>query len=777
MQLSSFERNATSSRKGVSTFPAVRRAGSMLQGLAASLLALTLAGCGGGGGGGAASAGAAAGPAGSDTAIAALTASTALSTTVTSVSINSPPVVNFTVTNQAGVGMAGLAETDLRFNIAKLVPGSNGGPSTWQNYINVVGGGAVQGAQERKTTTAGFVFGTLLNRGNGQYTYTFATDIKAAACPAPCTDADGKALDISYQPGLVHRIAIQQANSAYPRSAGVYDFVPGGGATASTREVVATAKCNECHSELTAHGTRIDTKLCVTCHNPGSWVAGATNTTVDFRVMIHRIHNGAALPSVLAGTPYVVNGVDFSKGVFPPDVRNCTKCHDGTVGAGNATTQGDNWKTQPSMEACGSCHDDVFFGAAGDPAKPYQTKAHPGGVVGDNSACALCHAAGRFTDNKDIVVAHNFPARLNAATAKFKYNILGVTPTTAGATPVITFSVTDPTNADAPYDIKTAAAFTAAGGASSLSLKLGWSTAEFGNDSSGSSYGQPVSINALTTAVAGAAAGTYTVTSSVPIPAAQTGSLRVTMEGHPAGDVTTSGTFTDRLPVTSVFRDFAITGSVAARRVAVDVAKCNVCHGTLSLHGNNRTNEPGVCVVCHNPNATDRTQRIAAAAAGEESIDFKRMIHALHAGQSSNGGFRTTGITVYGFGGRPIDFSTVVFPGGPNHLKNCAACHAGTSYQLAGIWAAPTAGGILGTTTSTGADPAGSADNLRISPTAAVCSSCHDSAAVQAHMQDAFNGGLFSVTQAAINAAAEENCSFCHGAGRALDVKTVHGVQ
>ena len=774
MQLSSFERINPSSREGSLEFTAVRGARNILRGLAAGLLALAVAGCGGGSGGGAAPAGAAAGPAGSDTAVAALTASTALSTTITSVSINSPPVVNFTVTNQAGVGMAGLAETDLRFNIAKLMPGSNGGPSTWQNYINLANAGAVQGIQERKTTTAGFVFGTLANRGNGQYSYTFATDIKAASCPAPCTDAEGKALDISYQPGLLHRVTIQQANSAYPKSAGVYDFVPGGGATASTRDIVATAKCNECHNELTAHGSRIETKFCVTCHNPGSWVAGTPNTTVDFKVMIHRIHNGAALPSVLAGTPYVVNGVDFSKGIFPPDVRNCTKCHDGTSGASNATTQGDNWKTQPSMEACGSCHDNVFFGAAGDPAKSYQTKAHPGGVVGDNSGCALCHAAGRFTDNKDIAVAHNFPARLKAATAKFKYNILGVTPTTAGATPVVTFSVTDPTNGDAPYDIKTAAAFTAAGGASSLSVKLAWSTAEFSNGSSGASYGQPVSINALTTAVAGATAGTYSVTSSVAIPATQTGTLRATMEGHPAGDVTTAGTFTDRLPVTSVFGDFAISGSVAARRVVVDVAKCDVCHGTLSLHGNNRSEEPGVCVVCHNPNATDRTQRIAAAAAGEESIDFKRMIHAIHAGQASKGGFRTTGITVYGFGGRAIDFSGVVFPG---KLNNCAACHAGTSYQLAGIWAAPTAGGILGTTINSGADPAGSADNLRISPTAAVCSSCHDGAATQAHMQDAFNGGLFSVTQAAIGAAAEENCSFCHGAGKSFDVKTAHRVQ
>jgi OmcA/MtrC family decaheme c-type cytochrome len=255
------------------------------------------------------------------------------------------------------------------------------------------------------------------------------------------------------------------------------------------------------------------------------------------------------------------------------------------------------------------------------------------------------------------------------------------------------------------------------------------------------------------------------------------------IEGHPAGDVTTAGTFTDRLPVTSVFADFPITGTTATpRRLVVDIAKCNVCHGVLSLHGNNRTDEPGVCAVCHNPNATDAARRptTAGVLTGgtdgklEESIDFKTMIHAIHAGQASKGGFRTTGITIYGFGGSVNDFSTVVFPG---KLNNCTACHTASSYLLAGTWATPTASKILGTTVSSGASTTLSTDNLRISPTAAVCSSCHDSASANLHMRDAFNGGIFSATQATIAAAAEENCSFCHGSGRVLDVKTVHGVK
>jgi len=43
-------------------------------------------------------------------------------------------------------------------------------------------------------------------------------------------------------------------------------------------------------------------------------------------------------------------------------------------------------------------------------------------------------------------------------------------------------------------------------------------------------------------------------------------------------------------------------------------------------------------------------------------------------------------------------------------------------------------------------------------------------------MQDSFNGGSFSATQATINAAVE-NCTFCHGDGKVLNVKAVHGIQ
>ncbi|MBI3179375.1 MAG: hypothetical protein HYZ27_06910, partial [Deltaproteobacteria bacterium] len=188
------------------------------------------------------------------------------------------------------------------------------------------------------------------------------------------------------------------------------------------------------------------------------------------------------------------------------------------------------------------------------------------------------------------------------------------------------------------------------------------------------------------------------------------------------------------------------------RRQSVDVtAKCDNCHGQLSMHGANRTDEGQVCVICHNPNATDIGRRpadhtVTATFDGkkEESIDFKRMIHGIHGAAK-----REVPYTVWGFGNTEHVFGPeeVTFPG---ILNNCTACHVGSAYTL------PLVDGVLGSTIDT--DPSAAtkaqatttalqepADDLNISPTAAVCSACHDSDLAKTHMRQ--NGGSFAVLQ------------------------------
>jgi OmcA/MtrC family decaheme c-type cytochrome len=198
----------------------------------------------------------------------------------------------------------------------------------------------------------------------------------------------------------------------------------------------------------------------------------------------------------------------------------------------------------------------------------------------------------------------------------------------------------------------------------------------------------------------------------------------------------------------------------------VDTANCDRCHEVLSLHGNNRTNNTDLCVICHNPNATDISQRPASAnnyadftATGvdgkhEQAINFKTLVHNIHASgpDESQVPNRASGITVYGFGQSVNSFNDVLSPG---ILNDCAICHVDGTYKAA--LATP-------------------ADDVKVTPIAAACSSCHDDELTNQHITQT-GGGSFDTTQAAIDSGAVyETCAVCHSSGAVADVQAVHGV-
>jgi len=146
------------------------------------------------------------------------------------------------------------------------------------------------------------------------------------------------------------------------------------------------------------------------------------------------------------------------------------------------------------------------------------------------------------------------------------------------------------------------------------------------------------------------------------------------------------------------------------------------------------------------------------------------MIHAIHGTKR-----RQTPFVVIGRGGSVNDFSFVRFPAEPS---NCLACHIDGTFFL------PLRSGVQATTVATGStygppkvvdnDPA---NDRNITPTAAVCSSCHDSAENRAHMTRT-GGASFSTTQGAVDSGAvRERCAACHGVGRDKDVNKVHSIQ
>jgi OmcA/MtrC family decaheme c-type cytochrome len=508
------------------------------------------------------------------------------------------------------------------------------------------------------------------------------------------------------------------------------------------------------------------------CHNPNlantariSRFEASTvlAESVDFRVMIHKIHRGEDLPSVKAGGLYGIFGYknafsDFSDVVFPQDLRNCQTCHQESDAD---TPQASNWRFTIEKATCTSCHDDVDFA----------TGANHGGVAATDDTCTSCHGPNAQVGNLRVERAHQIPERV--AGAKFKYEVLSVTNTAPGQLPKVTIRVVDPTNGNAPYDIKAAGGPFQVGSAS-LRVDVAFSTRpDFTNTGSGSSTSptsgtpaQPITIDFKANGVADPAyPGAFSASATKPIPAGATGSGSALLEGRPAMDLDGDGDF-ETLPVTSVGKAFAITdASPVPYRQVVDIAKCNDCHAELTLHGNSRTGNTELCATCHNPNATDINRRVAGsnceAVTGtldDQAIDLKFMVHAIHAG--ARGGYEVCGYNNTGY-----DFSDVVYPG---KLVNCEGCHLADTYYP------PNSTTAIATTIDAG-DRTTPLGDIAITAGSAACSACHSDTTAKQHME--FNGGSFSaVKDANSRTTAVETCANCHGPGKPADVKVEHGV-
>lgn len=386
--------------------------------------------------------------------------------TVGTVTIASPPVVHFSMTDTDGNAIIGFGSTaksatapvasypNLAFSLAKLVPGSNGSPSKWVSYIvtTVPSTTSPSAAPTRPSTDN---TGTLVDHKDGTYTYTFYRDItkiKDDVAAMTVTGSNNKADlgDLTYDPSLVHRMTIQVSGNApgtgtntatavqvtpgvpmvHPVDV-IHDFVPATGkpVTASdpSREIVATSKCNECHRQLGGipgdspessgagfhGGSRNETRYCVVCHteqrkygrteatiNTATKTFTSSTNVVDGRAVgnlpnhIHKIHMGKHLVK----KNYNYGGVLYNEVAFPQDLRNCTKCHDGSDTSTAKTAQGDNWKNVPNRVACGACHDGINFETGkgvtlADAARGLTTSlyGHVGGAQTDDSVCALCH--------------------------------------------------------------------------------------------------------------------------------------------------------------------------------------------------------------------------------------------------------------------------------------------------------------------------------------------------------------------------------------------------
>jgi OmcA/MtrC family decaheme c-type cytochrome len=267
----------------------------------------------------------------------------------------------------------------------------------------------------------------------------------------------------------------------------------------------------------------------------------------------------------------------------------------------------------------------------------------------------------------------------------------------------------------------------------------------------------------------------------------------------------------------------------AARRTVVEYGKCNTCHEDLGFHSNRNRQGPDYCATCHNPMLDNGTRaRFTVAEAYTvpgttqlgylpESVSMNVFIHRIHMGKRlpSVGGLELSGTgnsgaalrskwvadqvgegsIVYGatrsaFVGvtatTPPEFADLSEYAQPNYVNRCEQCHIDVASQQ--TWALPELPGLApvkrdyrtcvpatanvswatepwcdNTSTS---GPAKVGSPVYTPALKASCTSCHDSAATDAHA-DLFT--LNPMTQGAT-----ELCASCHGAGKSFDSLLVH---
>ncbi len=688
---------------------------------------------------------------------AAITSNGTITVTYTLTDPNSLPLDSAGVTTPGTISLS---------YVAAVLPA---GQEDYTTYTTASATGTVLGTIHQPGADSG---GVVTQVGPGQYQYTFHT-----AAPT------------GFDTTATHTIGVYGSRNltAYGLTTNyastTYNFVPNGATVTNTHNIIQTASCNACHDQLSAHGgSRRGMDMCVLCHTPQNSDPN-TGDTLDAKVFFHKLHMGLNLPSVIAGTPYIpaINShgtFDYSTVAFPADPgdpRRCAVCHtlpsvstastnsptatnarrlmpqdpglsrgpserlENEANAQSSAAAGATYSaflTNPTMAACGSCHDNVNFATGAN---------HAGGPQANDSQCSTCHIPQGASDfDASILGAHVAPTA-STLLSGLAVNILSVTNGTAGNTPVVSFTVKNNAGAGIPLSALGSISFTMAG----PTVNYGWTN-----------FGVSTTPGYVTESAAKATcdgSGNCTYSFTHPVPAGSGGTYAIGVEAR-RSETVLSGTpkqQTIQYGAPNKVSYFSVDGSpIVDRRTVVQISNCNNCHVSLQLHGTLRNNTE-YCVMCHNPSNSDFTVRPSAVVASDKAappqgINFNLLVHRIHYGINMQASNRT--YVVVGFGGSHNDFSGTLFPamsptGSATDTQNCSLCHVNSSEQNLPF-------GLANVLDPQGPVPVNP-------PISSACSGCHVDIPAASHM-------LSNTTSLG------EACQVCHSSGAAYAVDQVH---
>jgi len=244
-----------------------------------------------------------------------------------------------------------------------------------------------------------------LQKTGTNWTYQFSTRMPNDAAGSYSMGVEGRITGVVINEGEDNEFTMSDQMQNF-----IVPFAVTGSEAEPRLMVVDDAKCENCHSNLTLHGSNRHgaTGYCQTCHRADATdvnrrPADGEDQSIHFKYMIHKIHRGEDLARGYVVYGYGNSKHDFSHVEFPGDLRNCESCHEEgaynlplPMGRLDTVAPQDFWSPmQPIAAACLACHDGI--GAA----------AHAASNTNEiGEACVACHGEDRSFSVEEVEEVH-----------------------------------------------------------------------------------------------------------------------------------------------------------------------------------------------------------------------------------------------------------------------------------------------------------------------------------------------------------------------------------
>ncbi len=258
------------------------------------------------------------------------TSATDLAVNVDKVLVASDSEVTFTVTNEKDLPVVGLEH--FGFILSGLEQGQNGDANSWK----LLSSESCPGSKYAKC-------GTLTDNQDGTYTYKFLKDVTTETAFS-VTDDKTLRLIVTTGGDTLGGKTLAYANKSH-------DFRNNGEAPLYTKSVINNQNCTGCHDDFTIHGGHYkEVETCISCHTDNK-VSSASKV---FPMLAHDKHIGViSAPVGGCDNCHSENeqAVDYTNWKTVPTQETCITCHTDV----NFKEGVNHWPYEDNAQ-CANCH-------------------------------------------------------------------------------------------------------------------------------------------------------------------------------------------------------------------------------------------------------------------------------------------------------------------------------------------------------------------------------------------------------------------------------------